>query len=136
MNRRPHPYVTADRTAALLAHGASELAARLAASDMTSTDEAARIAKVDAPTIEAWAEAGRVIAMRDRAGAFRLPKWQFDGNLWPSIVRLSQSHRAPDSWALLSFLETPLGALNGRTPRQALELGDGERVIALARDHL
>ncbi|RTL46905.1 hypothetical protein [Variovorax gossypii] len=136
MNRRPHPYVTAEKTTMLWSNGAGELAARLSAGDMVSMDEAAGVAGVPTPTIESWAGKGRVIAIRDAAGAYRLPRWQFDPVLWPCISKLNQGLGARDGWVLLSFLETPLGALNGRTPRQAIEQGEAERVLALAREHL
>jgi|SRR5437868_2752181 len=136
MNRRPNPYVTAEKTSSLWRTGADELAARLSAGDMVSMDEAADIAGVRRPMIEFWAAKGRVVAMRDAGGAYRLPRWQFDPVLWPCIFKLNQGLGARDGWALLSFLETPLGALNGRTPRQAIEQGDAERVSALSREHL
>jgi hypothetical protein len=37
-----------------------------------------------------------------------------------------------DGWALLAFLETPHGALDGTTPRAAIEQGHAERVLELA----
>ena len=39
----------------------------------------------------------------------------------------------PDGWQLLAFLESPATALDGQTPRAALEQGVAlERIVALA----
>ncbi|MDH4392551.1 MAG: hypothetical protein QE285_14150 [Aquabacterium sp.] len=46
---------------------------------------------------------------------------------------LARALGTTDGWALLSFLETPHGALEGATPRAAIEQGRAERVLEIAR---
>lgn len=127
-------YVSVSQTQALLASSQSVRAARLAAEDMVSTDEAADIAGVSRVTINAWIAKGRCIGLAQTKRGFRLPKWQFEPALWDAIPKLSTALGVKEGWALLSFLESPHGALNGVTPRAAIEQGDGERVLQVA-DH-
>lgn len=62
----------------------------------------------------------------------RLPRWQFDPAVWEALPELARALGTKDGWALLTFLESPLGGLNGLTPRQALEQGLLDQVIELA----
>ena len=68
---------------------------------------------------------------RTRRG-FRLPVWQFEPTLWDVVPNLSKALGTVDGWTMLAFLETPHGGLSGVTPRQALEQGHADRVLALA----
>lgn len=51
----------------------------------------------------------------------KLPRWQFDPFVWPEIQRIGQALGTIDGWQVLTFLETSNPALDGRSPRVALE---------------
>lgn len=75
----------------------------------------------------------RVIAFRHPRLVLRFALWQFDRCIWPVVQELSSALDANNPAALLSWLETPLGALDGRTPKAALEQGElAETALALA----
>ena len=130
--QRPSPYVSATQTRALLAGSLAARTERLQAGDMVTTEQAAELASTTRVTINAWIAKGRAIGLTQTRRGFRLPKWQFEPALWDVIPELAQALGTSEGWALLSFLETPLGSLNGRTPRQAIEQGDTARVLELA----
>ena len=114
---------------------ANSLAARnerLAADDMVSTEEAAELAGTSRVTINAWIEKGRCIGLAQTKRGYRLPRWQFEPRMWALIPKLSTVLATKDGWALLAFLEVPLGALGGISPRIAIERGMAERVLAIA----
>lgn len=129
---RPSPYASAAQTKALFASSLAERNARLAAPDMLSTDQAAEIAQTTRVTINAWIAKGRAIGLTQVRRGYRLPVWQFEPALWDYIPQLAKGLGTTEGWSLLGFLETPLGALNGLTPRQALEQGLSDRVLELA----
>jgi hypothetical protein len=52
--------------------------------------------------------------------------------MWDALPRLSAALGTTEGWALLSFLESPQGALDGRSPRQAIEQGQTDQVIRIA----
>ena len=52
--------------------------------------------------------------------------------MWDQLPRISAALGTTEGWALLSFLESPHGALGGLTPRQAIEQGRADRVAAIA----
>ena len=62
----------------------------------------------------------------------RMPRWQFEPSMWDALPRLSAALGTTEGWALLSFLESQHGALDGRSPRQAIEQGQADRVIEIA----
>lgn len=100
---------------------------------MITTDEAAELAGTSRVTINAWIKAGRCIGVLNLRRGFKLPRWQFEPMVWPLLQPLAKSLGTSDGWQLLSFLETPSMALDGQTPRTALEQGvSGERILALA----
>lgn len=100
---------------------------------MATTDEAANLAGTSRVTINAWIKAGRCIGVSNLRRGFKLPRWQFEPTIWPLLHSISKSLGTTDGWRLLSFLETPLLALDGQTPRTALEQGvPAERILALA----
>lgn len=129
---RPSPYVSAAQTRSLLASSLSARNERLQAADMVNTDDAARLAATTRVTINAWIAKGRVIGLTQTRRGFRLPVWQFDPVFWDAIPKLSKALRTTEGWALLSFLETPLGGLDGKTPKTAIEQGLTGRVLELA----
>lgn len=114
-------YETAATTAALLRAGRQHLRDRIRAADMIARGEVASLMGVDESTVEAWVRSGRCIGVGDRTKAF--PRWQFDPSVWPSIQRIGESLGTRDGWRVLRFLETSASALNGLTPRVALERG-------------
>ena len=52
--------------------------------------------------------------------------------MWDQLPRISAALGTTEGWALLSFLESPHGALGGLVPRQAIEQGQADRVAAIA----
>jgi len=120
------------QTKALFASSLAARMERLSAEDMVSTDEAAALVGTTRVTINAWIAKGRAIGLTQTRRGFRLPRWQFEPRCWAALPALSQALGTVEGWALLAFLETPLGGLGGKTPRQALEQGQLERVLALA----
>ena len=127
------PYATAAQTQALLRSGAQYRRERMDAADMISTDEAAALAGTTRVTVNAWIKAGRCIGVAHLRRGFKLPRWQFEPAIWPVLQPLAKALGSSDGWQLLSFLESPATALDGQTPRAALEQGTApERIVALA----
>lgn len=77
--------------------------------------------EVDKSTVVAWVRTGRCIGIPGRGMA--LPRWQFDPLVWPAIQVVGKELGVTEGWQLLSFMESPAPALNGLTPRVALEQG-------------
>lgn len=117
---------------ALLAGSLAARQQRLGAADMISTDEAAQLAQTSRVTVNAWIAKGRAIGLTQTKRGFRLPRWQFEPSVWDVLPRLSAALGTTEGWALLAFLESPHGALNGITPRQAIEQGQPDKVIQIA----
>lgn len=130
--RKPDDYVPASDVRLLLASSLAGRQQRLAATDMISTDEAAQLVNTTRVTINAWIAKGRAVGLTQTKRGFRMPRWQFEPSMWEALPRLSAALGTIEGWALLSFLESPHGALGGRTPRQAIDQGEAERVIAIA----
>ena len=127
------PYASAAQTQTLLRYGAQYRRERMDAADMISTDEAASLSGTTRVTINAWIKTGRCIGVAHLRRGFKLPHWQFEPTIWPVLQPLAQALGSNDGWQLLSFLESPATALDGQTPRAALEQGAKlERVLALA----
>ena len=127
------PYANATQTQALLRSGAQYRRERMDAADMISTDEAAELAGTTRVTVNAWIKAGRCIGVAHLRRGFKLPRWQFEPAIWPVLQPLAKALGSSDGWQLLSFLESPATALDGQTPRAALEQGTAPgRILALA----
>jgi hypothetical protein len=131
--RQPDDYVPAAQVRALLANSLVARQARLAADDMISTDDAAAVTQTSRVTVNSWINKGRAIGLNQSKRGLKLPRWQFEPVLWDALPKISAAMGVTEGWALLAFLETPHGALGGTAPRQAIEQGQVERVIALAR---
>ena len=116
----------------MLANSLTARQQRLSAADMISTDEAAQLVQTTRVTINAWIAKGRAIGLTQTKRGFRLPRWQFEPSMWDALPRLSAALGTAEGWALLSFLESPHGALNGITPRRAIEQGQVDKVIRAA----
>jgi hypothetical protein len=127
-------YVSATETRLLLVRSAPARAQRLRVGDMLSVAQAAAAAGVTDATMKAWIKAGRAIALPSCRGGPRLPAWQFAPAIWDALPALSSALDWTGPWRLLGFLETPLGGLAGLTPRQSLEQGGLQRVLALAAE--
>ena len=127
------PYATTAQTAAVLRSGAQYRRDRIDAADMITTDEAAALAGTTRVTINTWIKSGRCIGVANLRRGFKLPRWQFEPAIWPALQPLAQQLGTPDGWQLLAFLESYATALEGQTPRAALEQGVAlERIVALA----
>ena len=131
-NRQPPSYVPAAEVRSLLANSLAARQQRLGAADMISTDEAAQLVQTTRVTINAWIAKGRAIGLTQTKRGFRMPLWQFEPSVWAALPKLSAALGTAEGWALLSFLESPHGGLNGITPRQAIEQGQMDKVIRIA----
>ncbi|SCK08060.1 hypothetical protein VAR608DRAFT_0209 [Variovorax sp. HW608] len=124
-------YATTKTTAGLLRAGRRYQRDRLRAADMIGLGEAASLMEIDESTVVGWVRTGRCIGILGRAMAF--PRWQFDPLVWPAIQVVGNELGTTDGWQVLSFMETPASALNGLSPRIALEQGvPMSRVWAMA----
>lgn len=116
----------------MLANSLAARQQRLGATDMISTDEAAQLVQTTRVTINAWIAKGRAIGLTQTKRGFRMPRWQFEPAVWAALPKLSAALGTAEGWALLSFLESPHGGLNGISPRQGIEQGQMDKVIRIA----
>lgn len=123
-------YVSVPRD--VLQAGLTVRAARMAAADMLSTNDAAALTGTSEAAIASLIADGRCIGLSQLSGGFRMPKWQFEPSFMPVVPKLSKALGTTEGWALLTFLESPHGALDGATPRAAIERGEVERVLSIA----
>ncbi len=100
---------------------------------MAGRDEAAKLLGVTPEVIESQVANGALLGLPHPSLGLRLPRWQFAEPIRSAIPRLFLGLGTTEPWALLQWLETPMGGLGGRTPRVAIEQGDVERVQVLAR---
>jgi len=100
---------------------------------MAGQDEAGRLLGVTPEVIETRVATRALLGLRHPHLGLRLPRWQFAEPIRSAIPRLFLGLGTTEPWALLLWLETPLDALGGRTPRVAIEQGDVERAQVLAR---
>lgn len=124
-------YVSAPKVRALLRRSAPYRVERLRAADMVSLQVAASLLGEQVSTVKRWVAVARCVGVPTQGQSMRLPRWQFDEDLLLWIGPIAAELRTTSGWILLSFLETPHGGLSGRTPRQAIEQGDIESVMAL-----
>lgn len=134
---RPNPtslneFVSLSETRAFLAGSSAARQKRLEAGDMISTDEAAELTGTSRVTVNAWIAKGRAIGLTQAKRGYRMPRWQFDSPMWDMVPKLSSALGTVEGWPMLAFLETPLGGLNGITPREAIERSAGAQVVELA----
>lgn len=117
-----------------LARGLDAQVQRLAAADMIGADEAAELHGCGVRQVQTLCRTMRIIGLKipGRVTAWTLPHWQFQEAIIPHIPEIAQALGARDGWAVLRFLEAPLGGLDGLTPREALERGQSDRVLQLA----
>jgi hypothetical protein len=127
------PYASEAQTKALLRFGAQYRLQRIQAADMITTDEAAALSGTTRMTMNAWIKSGRCIGVSHLRRGFKLPRWQFEPFIFPVLAPMAAALGSTDGWQLLAFLESPHPALDGQSPRTALEQGTpAQRVINLA----
>jgi excisionase family DNA binding protein len=127
------PYATAAQSVAVLRSGLEFRKNRIAAADMLTTEEAAELTGVSRVTINAWIKQNRCIGIANLRRGFKLPKWQFEPQIFELIQPLFEALGTTDSWSVLAFLENSQDALDRRTPLVALEQGESaERILQLA----
>lgn len=127
------PYASAAQTNALLRFGAQYRLQRIQAADMITTDNAAAMTGTTRVTMNTWIKAGRCIGVSHLRRGFKLPRWQFEPLIFPVITPVAAALGSSDGWQLLTFLESPHPALDGQSPRTALEQGTpAQRIIDLA----
>ena len=133
LTKNSDPYASAEESATVLRSGAEFRKNRMAAADMLTTDEAADITGVSRVTINAWIKQGRCIGIANLRRGFKLPKWQFEPQIFEWIQPLFKALDTTDGWVLLSFLESAHQALDRRTPLVALAQGEpAKRILQLA----
>ena len=117
-----------------LARRLEEQVQRLAAADMIGADQAAALQGCGVRQVQTLCRTMRIIGLKipGRVTAWTLPRWQFQEAILPHIPEIAKALGARDGWAVLRFLESPLGGLDGLTPREALERGQRDRVLQLA----
>ena len=127
------PYATAAQSVAVLRSGLEFRKNRIAAADMLTTEEAAELTGVSRVTINAWIKQNRCIGIANLRRGFKLPKWQFETQVFELIQPLFVALGTTDSRSVLAFLENSQDALDRRTPLVALEQGEStERILQLA----
>jgi hypothetical protein len=125
-------YASSISTKALFTASSKARDERAGSADMLSVAAAARLMAVEAATIRSWIRVGRVIALEMPPKSARLPRWQFEPATWEVIPDIAKALGTTHGWAIVGFLETPCGMLDGATPREALERGRIQRVLDAA----
>ena len=106
---------------------------RLRAEDMLTLKEALALLRVPPDVLDGWIDSRRVIGVAHAHVGFRLPRWQFEQPLLETVPKLFKALGSNEPWSLLVWLETPHGALDGCTPRAAIERGKVDRALQVAR---
>jgi hypothetical protein len=83
-------------------------------------------------TVNNWRDDGRLLALRNAANDYRYPAWQVEEAIREAMPALLRALRGADPWGAYRFFTTVDGYL-GRTPLEALRVGDTERVQRAAR---
>lgn len=102
--------------------------------DLVGPTDAAQMAGVTVAQLLAWTRARwpRVIGLDAGTGELQFPRWQFEPLIWRVVPQLAKALEG-NANSVLAWLEAPLGAFQGLSPRQALEQGASpERVLAAA----
>jgi hypothetical protein len=101
--------------------------------------EAARQLGVSPQAVHARRKRGTLLAVPQANGEWLYPLCQFgpDGAL-PGLGSVLQAFQVRGPWTQLAVLLSPFGALDGRTPLQALQAGQAERAaeaVSLYGEH-
>lgn len=121
-------------TQRLLAAGQVWAQNRLNADDLLSTEEAAQFAEAEPELLIGDVKNGRLIGIPSDARGMVFPEWQFGPVFRAAIRAVSQKLNSSDGWTLLRFFESPHIALDGLSPKQAIEQGHPlARIVDLAR---
>lgn len=99
----PVLYTSAAESAAFLSAGDKFRRDRMEAADMISTDEAASLLGVSRVRVNAWVESQRCIGIPIPDGGYRLPRWQFEHQMWPMLQLVASALGAADGWQVLAF---------------------------------
>ena len=126
------PYETPEQTNELIAAGLPHRRTRLEAADMLSADEASEFTGLSVEAVTRAVAEGKLLGLKGAGLGLRLPRWQFSEPMRSAMPKVISGLGTLDPWSVLSFLESPHGALGGRTPKVAIEQGESERVVALA----
>jgi hypothetical protein len=90
---------------------------------LTSAEARALLGGISREALRKRVVSGSVIALRDDAGLFRYPRWQFDpgGAPFRVVKELNEvfGDAGLDSWTLASFATTPQPELGDRAPVDA-----------------
>ncbi|WP_201494741.1 hypothetical protein [Rubrivivax sp. A210] len=123
-----------DATIALLDASRAQVDARRQAADMLTVTEAAALGGTTEAVLRRWIATGRCLGLASATDRqdFAVPRWQFQADIWRALLKLPSALNTTSGWELLSFLESPTGALSGRTPRSAIEQGEVDRVLVIA----
>lgn len=124
------PYEMPEQTNELIAAALPCRRTRLEAADMLSADEASEFTVLSVEAVTRAVAEGKLLGLKGAGPGLRLPMWQFSEPMRSAMPKVISG--LGDPWSVLSFLESPHGALGGRTPRAAIEQGESERVVALA----
>lgn len=126
-------YAPSAATEILLRSGRRWRRDRLRAADMITIREAAALTGTDDSQVTSWIRHGGCIGVATAHGRIVLPRWQFEPPFLFFIRDICDALGTTDGWELLSFVETGSAALDGLTPRTALEQGMSHtRVLAAA----
>jgi hypothetical protein len=92
---------------------------------------------VDPVRIERRRRAGELLAVRDRAGEWRYPMWQFDdqGEVRPAVAELlavARERRIPPA-KLGQLLDRKVGLVGGKTVGELLRTGGSEQALGEIR---
>lgn len=124
-------YIAVATTAVMLREGQKCRYERLRAAGMSTPAEAASLMKVCGSTV-GWISGGQCVGLAG-PDETRFPRCQREPSVRSIIPLIGRSLRTQDSWQILDLLETPAPALEGLTPRMALERGAAtEHVLAAA----
>ena len=125
-------YAPAFATRAHLPLARPQMRTGLQAADMATVKEACGLAGLTADAIRQRVANGNILGLKGAGFGLRLPRWQFSEPMSSAIPRIVSGLGTQEPWSVLAFLESPHGALVGRTPRVAMEQGESKRVVALA----
>lgn len=119
-------------TRALLADSLQRRMAILNSPDMLTTDQSAELVGMTRVGIIDRINRGAAIGLTGPKRGYKLPKWQFEPLMWQALPSIIEALGSTEGWEIYSFLETPHGALDGATPRRAIEQGRMGEVFGLA----